>query len=128
MDTTAAKLFLAAVFGPDRAAHIPDTCTVRLWVGDPESGGVEQSGPGYAAVDVDMDSWPALSSLTDASTSVLVDFPDATDEWPDDSTHYSIDFGGSVVFSAPLGVPVEVGSAGSFAPVQVSVFFQTEEF
>lgn len=128
MDTVAAKLVLAAVFGPNRADHIPPTCTVRLWVGDPESGGVEQDGPGYAAVDVDMDDWPALGSLTDASTSVLVDFPDATGEWVDDCTHFSVDFGGTFVFSAPLMVPVEVGGAGSVPPVLCSVWFNTEEF
>jgi hypothetical protein len=129
MDTAAANIVLAATFGPDRATHVPDTCVIRLWVGDPDTDGVEQSGPGYAAVTVSMDDWPAYAALVDGSTSVLVDFADATGEWPDDCTHYTVEVGGSVVFSNGLAVPVEVGGAGSIPPVLATVFFNViEEF
>lgn len=118
------------MLGPDRSAVMPSTCTVRLWVDNPDTDGTEQDGPGYAAAVVDMDDWPAYADLVDGSTSVMVTFDAATDEWPNDCTHYTVEVSGSVLFVGELTVPVEVGSAGSFPPVLVTVFFNdsTEEF
>lgn len=97
MDTTAANLALASMLGPDRADIMPSSVTVRLWVGHPDEGGVEQDGPGYVAAVVPMSDFPAYASLTDGSSSALVSFADATDEWPDSSTHYTVEDRKSVV-------------------------------
>lgn len=130
MDSVIANRWLASFFGPDRSAVAPGSWDVALFVGDPESGGVEQTGPGYARVTLSSAAFPAYADLVDGSTSAVVTFPPATGEWPDDCTHWAL-FGptGRMGPSGELGVPVEVGAAGSFDPVQVTVFFvDIEEF
>jgi hypothetical protein len=56
-----------------------------------------------------------------------VDFADATGEWVNESTHYTVEVGGSVLFVNGFEVPVEVGGAGSLDPVLCTVFFNVNE-
>jgi hypothetical protein len=129
MDAAIANVFLASMFGPDRSSVAPDSWTVHLFVGDPAVDGVEQTGPGYAPASLSSDAFPALAGLTDGSTSALVSFAAASAEWPEDSTHWLLRSGGADGPSGEFSVPVEVGGAGSFPPVLITVFFNdVEEF
>lgn len=116
---------LEAVYGPNRAAARPSTHEFALFYGDPNNGGVEITGGGYARVTIDGDTdW--LTPDEGAISTVFFALPDTTDEWSSEATHWALiydDSGDVIDDSGPLAEVLVVTGVGVLAPVQATVRF-----
>ena len=124
---TTQNQILDAWLGPNRAAGTPDAYSLELWSGVPEAvGSLEVSGGDYAAVSVDADDFgPASGGRT--STTAAVVFPDPTDAYDRNASHYALrdPVSGEVAFRARLGEPLVVTGPGDGPRVTPIVFFPT---
>lgn len=114
MDTAAMNSHLEASYGPNRGALRPDSHEFALFFGDPNFGGVEITGGGYARVTFDGDTdWNAAAD--GAMSTDWKSLPSTTGEYDSEATHWALiyDDGGDVIDdSGPLATPLVVTSAG----------------
>lgn len=106
---------LDSIYGTTRAAGCPSEHELALFYGDPRDDGTEITGGGYARVTVDEADWAAADDGAKSTTDFVV-FPDATDEWSSEATHWAL-FDGSVLWSSGVtvdedGGPLNVTGAG----------------
>lgn len=126
-DVTEQMRVLDSMFGVDHSSAMASSHTVHIYTGNPYDGGVEITGPGYAAVSVDNDAtWPAAD--TDATKSIDVTFPDPTDAWDDGgcwvlTADDTDDIAAWEFFDAPL----EVDGAGDGPVVTVTVYVPNDD-
>lgn len=112
---------LDAFIGDGRAAGMPATVYVALFVGDPEAGGVEVSGGAYvrqskASTNAN---WPAAAN-SQKSNATTITFPEATASWGT-PTHFALMdavAAGNRMVSGALGTarPIAVGERAQFDP------------
>lgn len=120
-DVTQKQKVLDSLLGVDASSAMPASHEVALYTGDPYDAGTETDYPGYARVTVDNDAtWPAADA--DATKTVELDFPDATDAASDDITTWVM-FDGSDIFAWEfLDDPIAIDGAGVLDTVGVTVY------
>lgn len=121
MDIAAMNALLDAGYGTTRAAGCPSSHQLALFYGDPNFGGVEISGGGYARVTVNAADWNAAAN-GEKSTDWL-QMADATDEWSSEATHWGLLNGSTLWDSGPLAEPLVVTTAGTGPTIRATVRF-----
>lgn len=109
-------------YGPNRGTLAPDSHTVHLFHGDPQTGdGVELSGNGYSPVGpVDSDDWP---DAVDGIKSMVLTWADPTGPW-ETATHWATKGDDDVWWdTAPIANPFTVSGAGPGPDVEISIFY-----
>lgn len=124
-DQAAQERSLDNDYGPTRGPNAPDAHEVALFMGDPDLGGLEVAGGGYARAALDSDDW--LLAADGAKVSPTVTFPDTTDEWPGTVTHAALydPVEGLWWDSVPLEEPLDVTGPGDSPQVVLSIFYDT---
>lgn len=112
---------LDAGYGTTAAAHCPVTHDLALFYGDPRDLGVEITGGGYDRVAIAAADWSAAAD--GEKSTALMTFPDTTDEWSSEATHWALYDGTDLWDSGPLTAPLEVTGAGAGPKVRVIVRF-----
>lgn len=123
MDLAAMNACLDAAYGTSRAAHCPASHQLALFFGDPNYGGVEISGGGYERITVGAADWDAAEDGA-KSTANWLQFPDATDEWPSEATHWGLyDDDENLWDTGPLAGTLNVTGAGAGPLARITVRF-----
>ena len=127
LDVAAMNAALDSDYGSTRAAGLPSSHTLHLYVGDPMGDDsfelVEADNPGYAPATVLAAKWsPASGGFK--STNGGVQFADSEGEWEDEPTHWLLKDGGTGWDCAPLLEPLAVTAAGTGPSVVVTVFYE----
>lgn len=136
LDAAARLRSLQDDYGPTRGPNAPDSYTVELWVGDPSLAGSYQMpatttledstvvANGYAAPTVLSDNF----APDELGIGVRVQFPDATEEWPDTATHWLLrdTVTGEGWDYALLATPLDVTAPGPGPAVDVTVFYDDD--
>lgn len=73
-------------YGPTAGPYAAASFDVLLYVGDPTTGGVETSGPGYAAASQAQSNWSAAAFSAKESIDLIL-WPAPTGEWTGPITH-----------------------------------------
>lgn len=125
--TYAEDLSLDACYGSGKASGWPGTVYVRLYVGNPMSGGSELTGAGgYAAIAVTNNStnWPNASGGAKVN-GVTFTFPTSTAAWSGNPTYFWLtDSTPNLLDGGPLTGPIIVPSSGyvvSFAGGAIAI-------
>jgi hypothetical protein len=119
-DISEQQAALDAQFGASHASTMASSHTLHLYDGSPYDGGVEITGPGYAAVTVANNSgWPAADAT--ASKTRTVTFPDPTDAW-DDASCWVLMNGSAITAWDFLDGVLEVDVAGGGPTVDVTLY------
>lgn len=120
-DVAEKQLVLDALFGANHSSVMPDSHDLALFTGNPFDGGAETDYPGYARQTIDNDAtWPAAD--TDATKTVEVSFPDATDAASDDILCWVLFNGTAITAWEFLDAPISVDGAGTLDPIGVTVY------
>lgn len=120
---TAQANSLKGMYGPTRAAHMPDTYYVHLFTADPDDGGTELAATGgYAPAAIPADDFPAPDATATLET------PDAvwtsTAAWSEVATYAELrDAGGARYDGAALGRNVNVTTAGVVVTINARIFY-----
>jgi hypothetical protein len=123
-DVTEAALALDAQYGANASSVMPSTNDIALFMGGPPSpygSGSEADYPGYDRATVNNADWPDADT-SDATKTLTVDWPDATDAASDDIDTWVIYNGSAVVAYAYLDEPVAVDGALSGISGDVILF------
>lgn len=120
-DVAEKQLILDSLFGANASSAMPVSHDIALFTGNPYDDGVETDYPGYARVTVDNDAtWPDAD--VDATKTVEVEFPDATDAASDDITTWVMFNGTAITAWEFLDGPIAIDGAGTLDPVGVTVY------
>lgn len=120
-DLAQKQKILNSLFGASHSSAMASSHTVALYTGNPYDSGTETDYPGYARVTVTNNAtWPAADS--DATKTVEVDFPDATDAASDDITAWVLFDGTDITMWEFLDDPIAVDGPGTLETVGVTVY------
>lgn len=124
--TFAQNADLAASYGDNKstAAGWPTSITVRLYVGDPTSGGVEMSGGGYAGVVVANTSAAVGTPSGGSLGPIVVAWPASTGAWsggtPPDHAAFT-DGSGNILDTGTVSANPGVTTAGQVFELDVTI-------
>lgn len=119
-DATARRKSLRNDYGTNAAADAPSSHDLHLFNGDPMLDGVEVTGDGYAAVQVDPADW-----VDDESEAIvaLVTMPAPTGAW-DIATHWALEGSDGLWWDCgEFATPLNVTGAGDGPLVRVPIFY-----
>jgi hypothetical protein len=130
-DQAAQERSLDNDYGATRGPNSPAEHEVVLFAGDPDVDGVEVPTEvagvptGYERVVHDNDDWEAADG--GLKRTLPISFPDALTEWPDTVTHAALrdPVTGLWWDVVELEEPLDVLGPGSFPPVVLTVFYDT---
>lgn len=118
---------LAMSYGASKGSLAPDNLAIALFAGDPDFGGTEISGGGYARVTVTNDgaTWPDApdgGSVTAAESP----FAASTGSWSNTADFFQLYDAdtGDAWDNGPLADPITVAGAGVIATPQITVFYE----
>lgn len=124
-DVTAMNASLDNDYGLTRGPHSPSSHSLALFVGDPMTpDSVEANSsddPGYARATVTAAAW--LDAVDGFKSTVPIVFPNTTDAWLDEPTHWALFDGDTMWDCAPLVEPLAVTAAGGGPRVTVTIFY-----
>lgn len=119
-DAAARRKSLRNDYGPDAAADAPTYHLLHLFAGDPMEDGVEITGDGYVAPQIDPADWE--DDETEAIVA-LVQMADATGEW-ELATHWALEGSDGLWWDCgEFAKPLNVTGAGPGPLVRVPIFY-----
>lgn len=122
---------LAMSYGADKGSLAPTSLEVALFVGDPDTVGVELAGDGgysRAVVDNDGTTWPDAPD-DGAITSMVISFGTSTDAWSGDADCFQIYDAdtGDAWDNGKLAETISVDGADTPVAVQLIVFYSNAD-
>lgn len=120
--TTAKNGEITGTWGDNKGSTAPTTYTIRLYVGDPTSGGTEvsTSGTGYAAVPVANTTANVGTPSGGALGPIAVAFAAATGSWGTPDHWAATDGSGNIWDTGTISAPVAI-TAGQTPTVNVTI-------
>lgn len=121
-DAAARRKSVRNDYGTDRASDAPASHQVALFNGDPMTGGVEVTGPGYARTTVLPADW--VNDPDDPEkVYATATFPAPTGEWAE-ATHWAL-LGSDALWwdCAPFDEPLVITGAGVAPVVRLELFY-----